>query len=89
VGLGVWGLLGALTLEHYEDVGPRLGLAIVGGIFGLIVFIVGMVKGGGEEQSSSPDSFYKRPQAESLCRNCGRLVVDGDKTCRRCGADLK
>ncbi len=89
VGLGVWGWLGALTLEHYEDVGPSLGLAIVGGIIGLIVFIAGIAKvvSGEEEQNSSPDSLEKRPPEENLCRNCGCRLTDGSKTCKWCGED--
>jgi len=59
VGLGVWLLLGAATLEHYEDIPGCLVLAIGGPIVGFIVLIVGIVKF--MKENSSPDGLEKKP----------------------------
>src|SRR5512136_102179 len=76
VGLGAWGFAGALTLEHYEDATPAFALAIVGGIVGLVVFIVGVVKAipGAEDQCEAHQaktSAVYVPPGKHLCPHCG------------------
>jgi hypothetical protein len=88
VAAGLWGALGASTEEHWGQMQACLGLAFVGGVIGLAVFITGIAKAISGD-IGSPDSFYQRPLPEKLCPNCGCRVVDGSKTCKWCGADMK
>jgi hypothetical protein len=98
VGLGAWGFAGALTLEHYEDATPAFALAIVGGIVGLIVSIVGVVKAvsGTEDQCEVHQAAHQAktsavyvPPGKHLCPYCGCWVADGSKTCEYCGTEVK
>jgi hypothetical protein len=98
--LYLWGreVVAGITDWNNEDYLPAIVLTFGGPVFGAIIgAVAGALVGarivpgtaGQEEQSSSPDSPERRSPRENLCPNCGRQVVEGYKTCKCCGADLK
>jgi hypothetical protein len=83
VGLGAYSWFGALCMETYEEIPGILVGTAVGGILGLVLFIIGGVKvafGGKEEE---------RPRERKLCPNCGCRVKSGFSTCKWCGTEVK
>lgn len=79
--LGVGGWLGALTSEQYEKAGPSLGIALVGGIAGLVIFVVG------EVQATSGKQGHASSVSKQSCRRCGSHLRGNPQTCRWCGRE--
>jgi hypothetical protein len=81
VGAGAWGFLGALTTESYDAVWPKLLGAAVGVMFGVIVFIIGIV---GMGEGGGDGAIHVSP---NRCRRCGSRVRANPKTCKMCGVE--
>ena len=89
VGLGAYSWCGALCMETYEEIPVILVGTAVGGILGLVLFIIGGVKAASGGKEESPREKEARPRGQKVCQNCGCRVADGSKTCEWCGADLR
>jgi hypothetical protein len=87
LGMGAYSWFGALCMETYEDIPGILVGTAVGGILGLVLFIIGGVKVGSGGKEESLREKEARPRGQKLCPNCGCRVANGSKNCRWCGAD--